>query len=141
LFGLLNDKPYEIFAFSKKYIQIPQLHKEGILIKVKSGTYNLRYNGTIIEDITQHFEYPEEDGFTRMVSLLLRRGIPVEDIIDQVDKSNSFIGGFYKAITRVLKKNYVDDQDLDGESCPLCGNTLQMIEGCKSCSCGYSACS
>lgn len=25
-------------------------------------------------------------------------------------------------------------------TCPECGSTLQFIEGCKKCMCGYSAC-
>ena len=137
--GLLDDKPYEIFAFGKKHIQIPQIRKDGVLIKIKSGVYNLKYNGTIIENITQHFQYPEEDGFTRLLSLLLRRDISIEDIVDQVNKSDSFIGGFYKAITRVLSKNYIEDRDLE-ELCPNCNSPLRMEEGCKKCTCGFSAC-
>jgi len=140
--GLLNDKPYELFAFSKKYIQIPQIKKDGVLIKVKSGVYNLKYNGTIIEDITQHFESPEEDSFTRLLSLVLRRGgISIEDVVDQINKSASFISGFYKAISRVLSKNYIENGDVAGEICPECGSTIRMVEGCKLCTCGYSACS
>ena len=138
--GLLDDKPYEIFAFGKKHIQIPQIRKDGILVKVKSGMYNLTYNGTTIDNITQHFQSPEEDGFTRLMSLLLRRGIPTEDIVDQVNKSESFIGGFYKAITRVLSKNYMEDLELE-ERCPQCDSKLMMVEGCKICTCGeYSKC-
>lgn len=141
--GLRDDKPYEIFAFSKKHIQIPQLRKEGKLIKVDSGVYNLKYNGTMIEDIAQHFESPEEDGFTRMVSLLLRRGISVADVVDQLDKSYSNISSFYKVIARTLRKNYITDEDIANEKCPNCGSKLKMVEGCKSCAseCGWSKCS
>ena len=141
LVGLLDNKPFEIFAFAKKDIQIPQIRKDGFLIKTGPGTYSLKYNGTTIENITKHFNHLEEDAFTRMVSLLLRRGVPTEDIVDQIDKSYSFISGFYKAISRVLAKNYIKNGEISGSSCPNCGATLQMIEGCKSCSCGYSACS
>ena len=68
------------------------------------------------------------------------RGISIEDTVDQVNKSDSFIGGFYKAITRVLSKNYIADRELEGEICPECGSTMRMIEGCKACTCGYSKC-
>lgn len=140
LVGLLNGKPYEVFALRKKAISIPQIRKDGILVRIKSGVYNLRYNGTEIENITQHFEYPEEDGFTRLLSLLLKSDITIENVVDQVNKSQSFIGGFYKAITRVLANNYIEDRELD-EPCPNCGAKLQMVEGCVKCTCGeYSKC-
>jgi len=138
--GLIDDKPYEIFAFSKKQISIPQLRKDGELIKVSSGIYNLKYNGTKIEDLAQHFDSPEEDGFTRMVSLLFRSGVPVDKVVDQIDKSYSNISSFYKAISRTLRKNYVADKEID-ELCPECNSKLMMVEGCKSCSCGWSKCS
>jgi len=138
--GLVNDKPYEIFAFEKKHISIPQIRKDGKLIKVKSGMYNLKYNGTEIENIAQHFQSPQEDGFTRMVSLLLRRGNSVADITEQIDKSYSAISGFYKAISRVLRKNYTSDGKID-EKCPQCNANLVMKEGCKSCpACGFEFC-
>ena len=142
--GLLDDKPYEIFAFSKTYIQIPQLRKDGKLIKIESGVYNLQYNGTIIENIARHFDSPQEDGFTRVVSRMLRNNIPIADICKDIDKSFSNVSSFYKAISRTLRKNYMNDSDYDlkGETCPECGAPLKMTNGCKECSksCGYSRC-
>ena len=143
--GLLNDQPYEIFAFAKKQISIPQLRKEGKLIKVDSGVYNLKYNGTEIENLAQHFQSPEEDGFTRMVSLLLRRGIPVKDVVAQLEKSYSNISSFYKVISRTLKKNYMSDEDIienGGKKCTECGSeNLAVQEGCLVClDCGGSKC-
>ena len=143
--GLLDDEPFEIFAFAKKQISIPQLRKEGKLIKIKSGVYDLQYNGTIIEDISQHFNSPEEDAFTRTVSLLLRTGVTVAKIVDQLDKSYSNISSFYKAISRTLSKNYMTDDEIkevNGNKCSSCGsNKLSVQEGCILClECGHSKC-
>lgn len=143
LVGLLDDKPYEIFAFEKKGIHIPQLRKEGRLVKIESGVYNLKYNGTTIENISQYFQAPEEDSFTRMISLLLRRGISVKDVVEQLEKSYSFISSFYKVIERTLRKNYMSDEDLkSGKKCSECGSTnLAIQEGCLVClQCGSSKC-
>lgn len=149
LVGLLNGKPYELFAFSKKHIQIPQIRKDGRLIKVSSGVYNLIYNGTTIENIAEHFESPEEDGFTRMVSRMLRHNISVSDICQDLDKSYSNISSFYKAISRTLKKNYMTDSEIlemdkkiSGTiECPECGGSMAVTDGCVRClDCGYSKC-
>jgi len=142
--GLQNDKPTEIFVLSKKYISIPQLRKEGKLIKIKSGVYNLKYNGTIIEDIAQHFEAPLEDDVTRLLSLLLKSNIPMVKTIEQIDKAQTIPSSFSKAISRAFKKFYIndDDYDLKGEKCPECGGMIQITDGCKSCpDCGWSKCS
>jgi len=72
----------------------------------------------------------------------LRHNVPLQFIVDQLNKSIKF-GTFSKGMARVLKK-YIGEGEkvLSTEKCPECGADLIYVEGCKSCGnrCGYSKC-
>lgn len=141
LVGLYNNQPYEVFALKSKKIHLPLTIKNGKLIKVKRGYYNLELdNGFILEDISSHFEKDEHETLTRMISTSLRHGCDIKFIVQQLDKSEGTIVSFGKAISRTLKK-YLDSEEQLEEKCPQCNqNTLIRQEGCVSCICGYSKC-
>lgn len=87
---------------------------------------------------------------SRLVSLALRHGIPVEFIISQLDRVNcQYIYSLPVSIANILR-NYIDVEDIDdedfvGEKCPACGeSTIKRENGCASCinpKCAYSKCS
>lgn len=141
--GLLGKDPYEIFAFKKKNINISEKLKEGKLIKVKSGKYNLDLDVFVLEDLKEHFESDEQEALTRMISTSLRHGADINFIYDQLQKSEGTIVSFSKAIARTLKK-YLKDGSISSLKCENCGspNGLVMQEGCFICKdCGGSKCS
>jgi ribonucleoside-diphosphate reductase alpha chain len=96
----------------------------------------------------------------RLVSLALRSGVEVAEIVKQVKG----IGGEYPvfqkgglvlsipdAIGRILEKRYLKkgaegapakrSNSLLGETCPDCGQTISFEEGCMTCHfCGFSKC-
>ncbi|MFO7494987.1 MAG: vitamin B12-dependent ribonucleotide reductase [Desulfobacterales bacterium] len=96
----------------------------------------------------------------RLVSLALRSGVEVAEIVKQLKG----IGGEYPvfqkdglvlsipdAIGRILEKRYLKNSagrppakrgnSLLGETCPDCGQTISFEEGCMICHfCGYSKC-
>ena len=96
----------------------------------------------------------------RLVSLALRSGVKVGDIVKQL----SGIGGEYPvfqsgglvlsipdAIARVLEKRYLKNpngtktgshsKSLLGEKCPECDQTISFEEGCMTCHfCGFTKC-
>ncbi|MBW1849976.1 MAG: vitamin B12-dependent ribonucleotide reductase [Deltaproteobacteria bacterium] len=96
----------------------------------------------------------------RLVSLLLRSGVKVEKIIEQlkgiggahpVFQEGGLVLSIPDAISRVLEKRYNQGKpylngnkhkkSLLGETCPDCGETISFEEGCMTCHfCGFTKC-
>jgi len=95
----------------------------------------------------------------RLVSLALRSGVDVKQIIDQlkgiggehpVFQEGGLVLSIPDAIARVLEKHYHANADkqksssqnnLLGSMCPECGQTISFEEGCQICHfCGYTKC-
>jgi len=145
--GLYEDKPYEIFAGRAKHIHLPRSRKNGVI--KKNGHYNL-YTGDgenelKIEDLATVFENPTESAFTRTVSLSLRHGVPIQYLVEQIekgaDKENDMFS-LSKGLMRILKRYIKDGTKPSTKKCPECGSAeLAYQEGCLTCkSCGYSKC-
>lgn len=131
--------------------------KDGNIIE---SFVNTSKNGTCKSNI---------DGLNRMISLALRSGTKVEEIIDQIKgitcsactrvktKGEKKIDGLscpdiiskaleeeYKNNTRIISCSNHKDEEIDEiNKCPDCGSQMQLTEGCTVCSnpdCGYSKC-
>ena len=140
---------------------------EGFTTRIKTGM------GQLYCTVTEHDEKPFEvfatigksgrsttaktEAIGRLVSLALRSGVDVSQIVDQLKG----IGGEYPvfqdgglvlsipdAISRVLEDRYLKGEvknghvkSLNQETCPECGKTLSYEEGCKKChACGFTQC-
>ena len=146
--GLLDGKAYEIFGGLSKYIEIPKKYKSGILVKNGKidgiSTYNLILGKDddqfLIKDLVSVFENKVLGSFTRLISLSLRHDVPVQYIVEQLNKDNSDITSFAKVIARVLK-NYIVEKK-SGAACPKCGaNNVVFDGGCFRClDCCYEKC-
>ena len=138
--GLDEGRPFEVFAGKVDLVDVPSSITEGSIIRLKSGVYQLEYDGEIIiKDIGKIFDSSVEEAMTRMISLHLQRRTPLYDLIDQLSKSYGTIIDFNKSITRALKKYMKDRETTD--KCPTCGANLVYQEGCLSCrSCGMAKC-
>ena len=154
LVGKFDEKPYEIFCGLSSHVEVPKKVKNGLLIKngKKDGvaTYNLQIpvgddDHLLFRDVVELFANPNHGAFTRSLSLSLRHGIPVQYIVEQLQKDkNSDMQSFSRAIARVLK-GYIPDgtKSTSDKKCPSCGVEDGLIyqEGCLTCkSCGYSKC-
>ena len=155
LVGLLNGRPYEIFAGLQEHVEVPKKVKRGALVKNgknKDGvaTYNLRIpigddDEMLFKDIVNLFDNPNHGALTRTVSLALRHGAPIQYLVEQLrkDKHSDFFS-FSSVIARTFSKNYI----IDGtkvtieKSCPQCNSTnLSYQQGCPTCmDCGNSKC-
>ncbi len=149
LIGLLDGKPYEVFAGLTDELYLPKSCKEGIIRKQGKGKYELevviRRSPIIFKDLADLLMSNEEKALTRILSLNLRHGVLPKYVVEQLKKTNGAITTFSTAISRVLSR-YVGIYTITGEdsNCPSCGEaSLMMVEGCVKCSspsCGYSRC-
>jgi len=149
LVGLMNDLPFEIFCGQTEDLYIPKTCKNGKITKQSKGKYSLEV--TIRKSIVEYKNLAHvlmtnnERALTRLLSLNLRHGVPLQFIVDQLKKSNGDITAFATAISRVLSI-YIKDIDYlykDGEKiCPMCGKETMIFRGgCIECiECKYSKC-
>lgn len=146
--GMLDGRPYEIFAGRAEYVSIPRSRKEGTI--KKNGKYNVIIgegeNEIVIKDLAHVFENSTESAFTRTISLALRHGTPVQYIVEQLDKGASKENDMFslsKGLMRVLKSYIKDGTTASAKKCPACGATESLVyqDGCQLCqSCGDSKC-
>jgi ribonucleoside-diphosphate reductase alpha chain len=150
--GLMDGKPYEIMGGKSSFVNISKKIVKGKLVKnsKKAGSsksiYDLHYGDedapTIIKDVVRTFENPTEGEFSRMVSLALRHGSPVQYVVEQLQKDEEGdLYSFSKVLSRVLK-TYIKDGVKIKAKCKNCGSDkLIYQEGCLLCSdCGFSKC-
>lgn len=126
-----NDNPVEVFA------KLP-----------RQAGYNGGnvYSEHVYQEKTSHW-----DTICRLISILLRVGMPVERIIQQLDKSCYSMTDAAGILSRVLRYHlpevYASDEEIIEEGlgavCPACGKNAYVYEGgcgiCKACgdtSCG-----
>jgi len=145
LVGMLNGRPYELFAGLSEHVEVPKKTKKAQLIKngKKDGiaTYNLRIplgddDEILLNDVVAQFDNPEHGALTRVISMSLRHGVPMQYVVEQLKKDkHSDLWSFSTVIARVLK-GYIPDgaKSSTEKKCPECdGATLVYQNGCISC--------
>lgn len=145
--GMYEDSLYEIFLVKNEEDRIDiNKHKEGTIRKRGKGLYDLIVkNGeekALIEDIAK-YSGDIYGSLSRMISMSLRHGTPLEFIVETLQKSMG-LNNFERVVARVLKK-YIKagEKVLSSGKCPECNSDLVYKEGCKSCSnedCNWSKC-
>ncbi|MAF25703.1 ribonucleoside-diphosphate reductase, adenosylcobalamin-dependent, partial [bacterium] len=155
LVGLLDSRPYEIIGGLAKYVEIPKKYTEGTIIKHPRKTMNSKYdlvfgeNGDeiVIKDIVALFDNPNHSAFTRTISLALRHGVPIQYVVEQLQKDrDADLFCFSKVTARVLKK-YIEDGTKPGNGVMSCNCdtadecNIVYQEGCATClTCGHAKC-
>lgn len=138
LVGLLNNKPYEIFAFEPNIRISAEPHK-GIITKKSKMHYSFKSQYLQIDDLQLANNNVEERAATLYASMLLRHGVNIKYIIKTAKKVNDNISSFSSAMCRVLGK--YTENSISGEKCPNCGADIINEGGCKHCSqCEWSKC-
>ena len=154
LVGLLDGKPYEVFCGMPENIEIPKKFKSGTLVKngKRDGiaTYNFfvptgvtEDESIIFKDVVNLFDNPTQGAFTRTISLALRHNVPIQYVVEQLQKDkNSDMFSYARVIARVLKGYITDGTKSAEKGCPQCGHAdLIYQESCLRCpSCGFSKC-
>ena len=150
--GLLEGKPYEVLGGEAKLIEIPRKLTKGTLSKRVFKTTNSKYDLTVgegdgelsIKDVVSVFDNPNHAGYTRVISTSLRHGVPVQFLVEQMQKDkNADLFSFSKVISRCLKTYIKDGTKSSVKICQNCGaeDSIVYQEGCEMCkSCGSSKC-
>ena len=139
LVGMLESKPYEVFAFRPRNPISFKPHK-GTITKVSKMHYSFTSDIFHIDNLELANENVEENAATLYSSMLLRHGVDIKYIVKTAKKVNDNITSFSSAMCRVLSK-YIPNEEIKGEVCPDCGGTLVREAGCIHCKdCGYSKC-
>lgn len=137
--GILNDNPYEVFAFPASE---DITSSKGVIKKIKKGQYDFTSDEGSLRNLQVAALHAEEQVLTRLVSGMLRHGMNPYFIIDQINKTPLEVVSFGKALTRVLKQ-YIKEEELKGKAkCNDCGSeNVKLQEGCLTClDCGGSKC-
>jgi ribonucleotide reductase alpha subunit len=138
LVGLLNNKPYEIFAFEPN-IKLGAEPHTGIIVKKSKMHYSYKSELVQINDLQLANDNIEERAATLYASMLLRHGVNIKYIIKTAKKVNDNITSFSSALCRILAK-YIPSE-ITGEKCPNCGGDIINEGGCVHCtSCEWSRC-
>lgn len=135
--GLLNGQPYELFAIEGSN---GKKTTTGKIIKHGRGNYEaILEDGHKIENLTKDTS-ESEDALTRMISTSLRHKVPLQYIVEQLQKIEGDMFGFAKCIARALKK-FIKNGVVSSENCKKCGSKFVFENGCYVCkSCGESKC-
>lgn len=83
------------------------------------------------------------DKLTRVISLLLRHGVLIRNIVAELNQMDGvFVGSFLFQVRKFLSQYVKDGEKVDGAACAECGSTaIVFSEGCQKClSCGSSKC-
>ncbi len=145
--GLMDEKPYEVFALQKNGMDISTTISKGIIRKQKSKHWVLldSDDNVLVKDILKEFKIPSYEFATKMISTALRHGAAIDFVVDQLNDTEGIITDYAKVIARQLKKYTKGlSKKVTLSDCPVCGETLKIESGCATCinlECGYSACS
>ena len=79
---------------------------------------------------------------TRTISLLLRHGVLIKNIVAVLDTiDNIYVGTFLFQIKKFLSQYIQNGEVVQDERCDKCQGTLVYSEGCMTCrDCGHSKC-
>ena len=153
--GLKDGVPYEIFTGLQddEMFPIPKSIVKGKILKNKDDTGNTRYDFQYTDKYgykntlggLSHMFKPEFWNYARLISGVLRYGMPAKDVVELVSSmklDNESINTWKNGVERSLKR-YIPNGTKAKGKCSSCGSiSLVYQEGCLICTdCGTSKCS
>ena len=153
-----------------KYVRPGRLSADVFRIETGNGTLYVTVSSNVDKKPVEIFVSLGKSGqvmntlteaLGRVMSVALQDGVPLDNIIktiiglnsdkpvwtrlEDTDKKPIQILSIPDGVAKLLDRYYSDGK-LNGfvassnETCPECGQQILMIEGCASCTCGYSRC-
>jgi ribonucleoside-diphosphate reductase alpha chain len=153
--GIKDGVPYEIFTGLQddEMFPIPKSIVKGKIIKNKDDAGNSRYDFQYTDKYgykntlggLSHMFKPEFWNYARLISGVLRYGMPAKDVVELVSSmklDNESINTWKNGVERSLKR-YIPNGTKAKGKCDHCRSTnLVYQEGCLICTdCGTSKCS
>ena len=153
--GLKDGVPYEIFTGLQddEMFPIPKSIVKGKIIKNKDDAGNTRYDFQYTDKYgykntlggLSHMFKPEFWNYARLISGVLRYGMPARDVVELVSSmklDSESINTWKNGVERSLKR-YIPNGTKAKGKCDHCSSTnLVYQEGCLICTdCGTSKCS
>jgi len=152
--GLLEGRPYEIFTGKEEEFTIPKSVENGVIRRIKTedgkSTYDFIINHKtddvkVIPGLSKAFD-PDYHNYARMISGILRHGMPLPYVIDLVDRlslGEESLATWKAGVIRSIKKYIQDGTKVKGATCTSCGveGGIVFEEGCLKCKhCGTGKC-
>jgi ribonucleoside-diphosphate reductase alpha chain len=154
--GIKDNRPYEIFTGLQddEMFPIPKSIIKGSIIKTKdeAGTarYDFQYTDrygykNVLGGLSHQFN-KEYWNYAKLISGVLRFGMPIEDVVDLVSSlrlDNDAINTWTAGVERALRKYIPNGTAVKtGAKCESCNSeSLIYQEGCLKCSsCGHAKC-
>ena len=137
-----KTRPFAIFVHTNNIEKTVTTHDaiDRLLILAEQKNIPLKY----IDDVKEKtLSDSNAKKITRVLSLLLRHGVAIKNIVKELEKvENIFVGSFLFQIIKFLSSLIKDGEKVEAEKCVICGQeSIIYQEGCKVCmSCGNSKC-
>jgi len=136
-----TEKPFALFCHTNHHEKSAQTSDaiERLLSLAKRKGISEKYIVSV-EDKT-HAE-SNTSKLTRTISLLLRHGVLISNIVLELDKMEDvYVGSFLFQIKKFLSNYILEGTIAVGNLCPECETVLVYSEGCFKCpACGHSKC-
>lgn len=151
--GLLEGRPYEIFTGKEEEFEIPKTVETGVIRRMKidgDSRYDFIINHKtddvmIVEGLSKAFS-ADYHNYAKLVSGILRHGMPLPYVIDLVDSLNlgeDLLTTWKAGVVRSIKKYIQDGTKAKSAKCTNCGveDSIVFEEGCLKCkNCANSKC-
>jgi ribonucleoside-diphosphate reductase alpha chain len=150
LVSFKDEKPFEVFGGEAQFLNIPKHYVRGQITKQISKNSKNKYKleasnseeDIIVQDLGNTFQNNDYSSVSRLISLALRNGTALVDVVDQLLKEHDAdFFAYNRVIARVLKQ-YIEDGTKSSVRCSNCGSkALRFEEGCFVCTdCGFAGC-
>lgn len=137
-----TEKPFALFCKTNNPepgVAISDAVNRLISLATEKGIQQVHIN-KLVDSVR---ESDNVDKLNRSISLLLRHGVLIKNIVRELDKMEDvFVGSFLFQIKKFLSQYIKDGEKVEGAKCTDCGSSsLIYSEGCMTCAdCGGSKC-
>ena len=136
-----TNKPFALFCHTNNHEKTAQTSDavDKLLTLARHKGISEKFVASVEHKIINE---PNTSKLTRVISLLLRHGVLISNIVAELENiENVYVGSFLFQIKKFLSNYILDGTVAVGHVCSECQTALVFSEGCYRCpSCGHSKC-